>query len=577
MTAASEVGSLFGAVRRAGLLDPISLTGLAAATTMWGPSIAAGYSAAAARQPNRLAVVDDHGSLTYRNLERRASRVAGGLKAAGIERGTTIGILCRNHRGFVEANLAASKLGVRPILVNPGLPPSQLSEVLAQEAIDAVMADRDLVDSLASSPQVFAVAPEEDERWSFPDLEQGRPLRQLPHPLNVSNPVILTSGSTGVPRGARRSVDPRAVVSALGFVEAVPYRRGDVVVLPAPLFHGWGFSQMVLSSVLANTIVLRRTFDPRIVLDDLEAHGASVLAAVPVMLHRLLESDAQETSVDTAGSERSAPGINYDRERDLSGLRLVATSGSTLPGDLATRWMDRFGDTLYNVYGSTEVGQATVATPQHLRLAPETAGCALRGVEVKVVDHDDQEVPVGTVGEILIGSAAQFDAYTDGGRTRTIGHLMSTGDRGHIDAAGRLCIDGRADDMIVSGGENLFPATIERCLLTNDEVREAIVVGVVDADLGHKVRAIIVTDKATAKSAASTTKTLRAGLRANLASHEIPREFVYVSDLPRNSTGKVLRSELRGPRTSVPNQYRPQTTSKRHASDPQTPAGRARS
>ena len=545
-------GSVVAAVRRTGLYDPFALSALGLATTLWGPSLAASYGAATTRYPGRIAVVDELGSLTYRQLDHRAGLAAAGLRRRGLGRGDGLAILCRNHRGFVEANLAAAKLGCRPVLLNTGLSAAQLTEVLQRESVAAVVADREFADRLAGAPvPVIVAAPEDDPERTFPQLDARRPLLPRPGLGGAAVPIILTAGTTGVPKGTLRSLDPGAMVGAFGFIEAIPYRRGDVIVLPAPLFHAWGFSQLAVAATLSATVVLRRRFDPRLVIDDLEAHGATVLAAVPVMLHRILDADEE---AEIAGT--------IDPDRDLSGLRVVATSGSALPGNLAGRWMDRFGDNLYNLYGSTECGQATVATPADLRAHPDTAGRPLRGVDVRLLDGDDREVPVGRPGEIMVGGASKFDGYTDGGVTRrSVGDLLATGDRGRFDDDGRLFVLGRSDDLIVTGGENVYPVTVERALLEHQAVTAVAVVGVDDTELGQRIRAVVVTggdqrvvDRATA---GAMTRRLKAHLDDRVAAHERPREFVYVTDLPRNPAGKVLRNQLVGARRAVPFQHRP--------------------
>ena len=552
---ASGITSLVGTARRIGLLDPLTSGALATATAAWGPTIAAGFAASSVRHPNRIAVVDDVGMLTFGELEWRALRVAGALRHRGVARGDAVGILCRNHRGFVEASLAVAKLGARPVMLNTTLAERQLGDVVASESVRIVIADSDLAPLLhgasgspdAAEVSVIVADPGADASWSFPELQRRRPLVGVPGPANAISPTLLTSGTTGTPKGARRTISAAASDAALGVLEAIPYRNGDVMALPAPLFHAWGFSQLVLAGTLANTVILRQRFDPTQTLDDMEAHGATVLGAVPVMLHRLLEQRAAEagTAAETAG------------ERDLPALRVVATSGSALPGELAVRWMDAFGDNLYNLYGSTEVGQVSVASPSDLRAVPDTAGRALRGVHISVLDDDDRPVGAGVVGEVLVESSAGFDGYTGGGTKRMVGELMSTGDRGFLDGDGRLCVVGRADDMIISGGENLYPSSIERSLLRHDAVTAAAVVGVDDAELGQRVRAVVVTDSVSDTGDATLTSALKAHLRSELAAHEMPRQFVYVTELPRNAAGKVVRSELSGSRQSVPHRVSP--------------------
>ncbi|MEM9133204.1 MAG: AMP-binding protein [Actinomycetota bacterium] len=550
-----RAGAVVDTVRRTGLFDPLSMAALGWSGTLWGPTPAAAYGAAALRYPNRIAIVDDFGPLTYGQLELRSGVLASGLRKRGLSRGDGLGILCRNHRGFVEATLAAAKLGARPVLLNTGLPPAQLRAVIEAESVSVVVADHDLAAPLTSmeGPTVVVLVadPERNPDRSFPDLD-GR-LPALPRPRNpfaaAMAPIILTSGTTGAPKGTQRSVDPRALRSAFGVLEAIPYNRGDVMAIPAPLFHAWGFSHLALAATLAATVVLRRRFDPETVLADLDAHGATVLVAVPVMLQRILTWDAG-----------SAPTAEIDEVAQLDSLRIVASSGAPLPGDLATRWMDRFGDNLYNLYGSTECGQVSVAEPADLRRWPTTAGRPLPGIDVRILDGDDDDVDPGDVGEILVDSPARFDGYTNGEQKRSVGNLLSSGDRGYIDEDGLLFVLGRADDMIISGGENVYPSNIERALLADDAVEVAAVVGVADDDLGQRVRAVVVTggpdQVVDPSSAGATTRRLKAALRHELAGHEMPKEFVYVSELPRNQAGKVLRNQLVGSRRSVPNQIR---------------------
>lgn len=224
--------------QRTGMLDPAWVAAFASSAAIWGSSSATPYAASALRFPNRIAVVDDYGWLTYRQLEWRANRVAAGLRAKGLKHGSTMGLLCRNHRGFIEANLAATKIGVRTVLLNTGLPANQIGEVIEREGITLVVADSDLADRVAV--EVIVAAPQDDPRWTFADLARWRLLVQMPKPLRAVDPVVLTSGTTGAPKGTNRSVTYEAALSAFGFVEAVPFSRGDVTLIPAPLFHAWG-------------------------------------------------------------------------------------------------------------------------------------------------------------------------------------------------------------------------------------------------------------------------------------------------------------------------------------------------
>jgi fatty-acyl-CoA synthase len=304
----------------------------------------------------------------------------------------------------------------------------------------------------------------------------------------------------------------------------IPLRARQSTMLAAPMFHSWGFAHFTLGMALSSTLVLRRRFDPEDTLSACARHGCAALVVVPVMLQRILELPAE----------------TLDRH-DLRALRVIAVSGSALPGEMAIRVMDRFGDVLYNLYGSTEVAWATIATPRDLRQAPGTAGRPPRGTVVKILDEDGAEVPAGASGRIFVGSEMLFEGYTGGGDKDRRDGLMATGDVGHFDADGRLFVDGRDDDMIVSGGENVFPGEVEDLLAAMPGIREVAVVGVPDEEFGQRLRAVV----SLAPGVELSETQLQDHVRTHLARYKVPREVVFVDELPRNTTGKILKRELR--------------------------------
>jgi acyl-coenzyme A synthetase/AMP-(fatty) acid ligase len=289
------------------------------------------------------------------------------------------------------------------------------------------------------------------------------------------------------------------------------------------MFHSWGYGHFTLAMPLASTLVLPRRFDPEGTLRAIAQHRASALAVVPVMLQRILE----------------LPDEVIERY-DFSCLRVIAASGSALPGELATRVMDVFGDVLYNLYGSTEVAWATIATPADLRAASGGAGRPPLGTVVKLLDGDGREVPMGERGRIFAANEMVFDGYTGGGGKEIVGGLMSTGDTGHFDAGGRLFVDGRDDEMIVSGGENVFPREVEDLLADHPDVEEAAVIGVEDKEFGQRLKAFVVLRE----GATLDEEEIKRHVKHNLARYKVPREVVFLDELPRNATGKVLKREL---------------------------------
>ena len=229
------------------------------------------------------------------------------------------------------------------------------------------------------------------------------------------------------------------------------------------------------------------------------------------------------------------------RERyDLSRVSVVTSSGSALPGDLATRWMDQFGDHLYSTYGSTEVAYGSIATPADLRAAPGTAGQAAGGRRSSASSTTTAvRSPPGETGRIFVGNSMLFEGYTGGGGKEIVDGLMASGDVGRIAADGRLYVEGRDDEMIVSGGENVFPQEVEDCLSTHRAVVEAAAIGVDDDDYGKRLRAFVVVNDADVSE-----DDLKGWVKENLARYKVPREIRFLDELPRNATGKVLKKDL---------------------------------
>jgi fatty-acyl-CoA synthase len=492
-----------------------------------GASPALGAAANAISVPDRVAIIDEAGSLTWERTHRRSNALARALRDEGVEMGDGVAILCRNHRYFIEATMACAKLGAVALYLNTAFAGPQLADVLEREKPAALIYDQEFTDLLsgaAGSVRRF-VGWEEKEGTDETTLEQ---LISRSHGEDLEPPsehgryIILTSGTTGTPKGAQRS-EPEGLGSLAALFSKIPRRYGETAMIAAPLFHSWGFLHFMLSLPTAATMVLRPKFDPEDTLRATAEHRARVLAVVPVMMQRILALPDE-----------------VKRRYDLSALEVTAASGSALPGDLATRWMDEFGDNLYNLYGSTEVAWATIATPEDMRAAPGTAGRPPRGTVIRIVDEDGNDVPPGETGRIFIGNPLAFEGYTGGGDKEHLGDLLSSGDVGHFDEEGRLFIDGRDDEMIVSGGENVFPREVEDLLADHDAVADAAAIGVDDEQFGQRLRAFVVK----ADGADTSEDELKDYVKANLARYKVPREIVFVDELPRNATGKVLKREL---------------------------------
>ncbi|HEX4902541.1 MAG TPA: AMP-binding protein [Acidimicrobiales bacterium] len=517
-------------VRRIGLLHPKAAVSALQGASRWGPTLAAGYAAGVSRRGDETAIIDDDGSVTFREVDHLSNALARVLAERGIGPDSAVAVLVRNSRWFVVTVAALDKLGATLLYMNTGFAGPQLAEVLEREGAELLVHDAEFADAVAQhaprAERVVADVPV-DGLDDVPTLVAAAPTDAPPKPERHGRQVILTSGTTGTPKGASRSKESlgAGLVAATAIFQRVPFRVGDVHAVPAPMFHSLGNAALLAGAAMSHTLVLARRFDPEHLLAQIAEHRVRVVTAVPVMLQRILALPDDVTG-----------------RYDTSSLEVVFCSGSALPGSLATTWMDRFGDNLFNAYGSTEVAFATVATPEDLRAAPGTAGRPLAGVDVRLYDGEDRPVTrPGEVGRIFVGSALRFEGYTGGQTKPSIDGLLSSGDLGSFDEDGRLFVGGRDDDMIVSGGENLFPREIEDLLADLDGVEEVSVFGVEDDQYGQRLAAFVVLEDGADLDEAA----VKAHVRSNLAGYKVPRSVTFLDELPRNPTGKVLKRALR--------------------------------
>ncbi|MGK4594117.1 AMP-binding protein [Amycolatopsis sp. w19] len=495
--------------------------------SQWGATVAGGYSANAARVPEEVALHDERNVRTFKQTADRSNQLANALAARGVRARDRIALLCRNHATMVESLIACSKLGVDAILLNTGLSAGAVADVIGLHKPVAVLADDEFSRIIADIPGDFlrlSTWPETEN--GYPTIDQfiaGVPATKLKPVDRIGRLVVLTSGTTGTPKGARRPT-PKGLSTSAAMLDRIPLHSGDRFVVAAPLFHSWGLAGMQIGMAVRASLSLIRRFDAEEILRTIAEHRCGVLFAVPIMLQRILDLPERIRS-----------------RYDLSSLRIVASSGSALPGTIVTEFMDTFGDVLYNFYGSTEVSWASIATPEDLRAAPTTAGRCPPGTRVAILDDDHKRVPPGWEGQIFVGNDMLFEGYTDGASVPRAENLMATGDVGYQDAAGRLFVTGRADEMIVSGGENVSPRPVEEAIVALPGVHEAAVIGVPDREFGQRFAAYIVPKRGARMSADD----VRAYIHHRLARFAVPRDVYFVEELPRNATGKVLKRLLR--------------------------------
>ncbi|MDG5485205.1 acyl-CoA synthetase [Mycolicibacterium gadium] len=476
------------------------------------------------------AVVDERGTLTYKQVDEQSWALAHGLQKLGVSAGSVVGVLCRDHRGLVITMAACGKVGARMVLMNTGFAKPQFAEVCEREHVTVVLHDSEFLGLLdALPPDLPRVLTWVDDGADVPagaqildDIIAANSTAPLPPPSKAGGSVILTSGTTGLPKGApREAVSPLATAQ---IVDRIPFPRKGTMVIVSPIFHSTGWATYTVGAALGNKVVTARRFKAENTLKLIADHRADMLVAVPTMLHRMVELPPDVIA-----------------KYDTSSLKVILIAGSALSPDLSNRVQDTFGDVLYNMYGSTECAIATVATPAELRAAPGTAGRAPVTCEVVLYDEHDQRVEgANRRGRIFIRNGAPFSGYTDGRNKQILDGYMSSGDMGHFTDSGLLFVDGRDDDMIVSGGENVFPQEVENLLEERDDIAEVAVVGVDDVEFGKRLRAFIVSEP----GAELDSTEVKQYVKDNLARHKVPRDVVFIDELPRNATGKLLRRVL---------------------------------
>lgn len=528
----NEALGVLGTLRRAGVIAPMRpdrYVKMMAAMRREGMGMTVGFASAAQRCPDRPGLIDELGALTWRQLDERINAFAAALQNLRGAAPTAVGVMCRNHRGFVEAVVGANRIGSDVVLLNTSFAGPALADVVEREGVDTVVYDEEFTATvnraLADRPDAtrivaWAEGPHELTVERLIGEHAGR------HPERTGRKgrmILLTSGTTGTPKGANQTGGNAGIGTLKAILDRTPWRAEETVVIVAPMFHAWGFSQLIFAASMACTVVTRRKFDPEATLELIDRHRATGLAVVPVMFDRIMELPDE---VRNRYSGRS--------------LRFAAASGSRMRPDVVTAFMDQFGDVIYNNYNATEAGMIATATPADLRAAPDTAGRPAGGTEILILDPDFNELPTGEVGGIYVRNDTQFEGYTSGTTKDFHAGYMSSGDVGYLDEAGRLFVVGRDDEMIVSGGENVYPIEVEKTLAAHPDVAEAAVIGVDDDQYGQRLAAFVVL----APGSQATPDALKQHVRDNLANYKVPREISILDELPRGSTGKILRNDL---------------------------------
>lgn len=518
MTAIGAAAAAARALLRSRLLSPPGPAALARVMNearRGGTNIFTLLAVTAARWPDRTAVIDDDGAVSYREVQSNAEALGFELQRLGVQPGQAVGVMCRNGRRFVEALFAVALVGADVVLVNTEFSTDALAAALSAHDIETVVCDAEFTERVqAAGKSVTAV-----------DVAAAGESASRPRVARAGRIVLLTSGTTGKPKGVPRAprINPGVVGIGVTILERTGLRTGSRNAVAVPMFHGLGLGMTILTVALGGTILTHRRFDAEATLAQASLHRADALTVVPVMLARILELPQPVRARNPVPS-----------------LRVVLSSGARLEPSLVRRFTEAYGDILYNGYGSTEVGIGALATPADLRDNPETVGRPSLGCRVRVLDDNDKPVGPHVTGRVFVGGELTFEGYTGGTAKSVVDNMTATGDMGYFDESGRLFIVGRADDMIVSGGENVYPRAVENALAEHPDITDIAVVGVPDEKFGQRLAAFVVPRSGSGIDEAA----VREYLKDKVSRFEQPRDISIVEAIPRNPAGKVLRNDL---------------------------------
>ncbi|MDQ3738625.1 MAG: AMP-binding protein [Actinomycetota bacterium] len=513
---------LVGGIAQPGRVGPRGVAGMARAIGRHGLTTATIGAIAAARDPQAIALVDEEGVITTGELDAHVNAFAHELLTGGVRQGRHVGVLCRNGRGFVIGALAVSRLGADLVLLNNEFAAPALRHALEHELVDAVVHDDEFagrMDEALFAGRRFTVVA---GHGSPAPVRAGK---RLPRASRPGRLVVLTSGTTGQAKGAQQGdVKIGQIVPITSLVRVLKVRPGAPMLVLPPMFHGYGFGFLVLGLALGTPIVTTRRFDATTAGALAERHAVDTIVAVPPMLSAIT---------------RAMPA-----DIELPNLRAVISGSGQLHPSVSEEVMGRFGPVLFNMYGSTEEGWSTIATPDDLAVAPGTIGRPVAGVRIELLDDEDEPVHDGEVGHVCVSSTLSFGGYTGGGQRARRRGMLDSGDLGHRDHRGLLFIDGRADGMVVTGGENVFLAEVEDVLLAHPAVADARVDGVPDRDYGRRLEAtVVLAAHGTGEAGAPTpdVEALKAHVASRLARYKVPRRITFTDELAHTATGKHIR------------------------------------
>ena len=504
----------FSKLRQANLATLSGFPRLLTSIGSSGTNLMALLRFAARTYPSNTAIVDDKTTLSYETLYLQTQQLAAGLYLQyQIKAGTKVALLCRNHAALAKTVFALSALGAHAYLLNVEMNEDQFDALLKKHRFDLVIYDLEVWELLNNS--IFDKTSLLSYHLTFPSIDtlsQETTKASLHYPKGSNGQlVILTGGTTGQFKTAVRKPSVfnflNPFFALLNRLDLADFKS---VYIATPIYHGFGLSALIMSVTLGVKILLQERFNANRAVSSMLKHQVEVLIVVPVMLQRFITRD----------------------KLDLIYVRCILCGGAQLSPSLVQMTLNNYQYNIANLYGTSEAGFSVMATREELTYHPNTIGQAIQGVRLKIVDEQTQELPQGKVGQLYIKSSWTMNSQDA---------WIPTGDLGYVDANGYYFLCGRSDDMIVSGGENVYPIELENILLKHPAVKEVAAIGIADQEFGQRLKAFVVLNP----QQSSTVEELLAWLKENCARYQFPKTLECLEALPRTALGKVDRKQLR--------------------------------
>ncbi|MDQ0899012.1 MULTISPECIES: AMP-binding protein [unclassified Paenibacillus] len=495
------------------LLSPLALFQLTSAIYKYGINLMALLNFSARTYGENVALVDEQETLTYKQLFAQSEGLSVVLRGRyHLARGKKAGFLCKNHASLVRAIFAVSLSGADLYLLNAEMSKGQLNNILERHHFDLLIYDEELSSLLEQTS--YTKAKMLSYHDTFPAINNLLSAsiyeKQKRHRTSSGKLVLLTGGTTG---NAKEAAHKPSLFNYLdpfsGFLTRLKILNYHTAYIATPIYHGYGVAVLLLFCALGKKMVIHRGFDAEKACRLIREHQVDVVTVVPLMLHKMLKSNAE----------------------DLKSLSCIASGGAELNPKLAKETLRQLGDVLYNLYGTSEAGLNIIADPQDLIYSAHTIGRKIEGVRLVIVDDLKEEVEIGRVGQFCIKNKWSM---------RNVAWI-ETGDLGYRDEKGYYFLCGRADSMIVSAGENVYPLEVEQVLLTHPGVEDAAVIGIRDEHFGQRLKAFVLL----APYNDTTREELFEWLRSRLARFQLPKEIIFVDHLPYTPLGKLDKKLLK--------------------------------